>query len=66
MLYKYFLVSQGNVVFFASDDALICYSQTYSSFNIFIPAVVHCLIHTLDEVAYVKRIKRKPIIEVIV
>ena len=34
-------------------------------FNIFIPTVVHCLLQTLDEVAYVDRIKGNPIIEVI-
>ena len=51
---------------FASDDALIGNGQTYSSFYIFIPTFLHCVLQTIYEVASVERIKLKIIIEVII
>ena len=52
------MVSEGGVIiftsdFFASDDALIGYGQTYSNFNICIPTFL------LEEVANVEIIKTR-------
>ena len=57
MLYKYFLVIKGDD-FFALDDSLIVVMVKHTLiFNIFIPAFLHCVFQTLDEVASVEIIK---------